>query len=43
MGYKILGFVVWRGALWYVRRRYPNAKRTLIIVGGARGAGSFRT
>ncbi len=21
MGYKILGFVVWRGARWYVRRR----------------------
>ena len=21
MGYKILGFVVWKGAQWYVRRR----------------------
>lgn len=21
MGYKILGFVVWHGAQWYVRRR----------------------
>ena len=21
-GYKILGFLVWRGALWYVKRTY---------------------
>ena len=24
MGYKILGFAVWHGALWYVRRRVQN-------------------
>jgi len=23
-GYKILGFVVWRGAKWYVRRTYGH-------------------
>ena len=24
MGYKMLGFVVWHGAQWYVRRRMRN-------------------
>lgn len=24
MGYKMLGFVVWHGAQWYVRRRVRN-------------------
>jgi hypothetical protein len=24
MGYKMLGFVVWHGAQWYVRRRVSN-------------------
>jgi hypothetical protein len=24
MGYKMLGFVVWNGAKWYVRRRANN-------------------
>jgi hypothetical protein len=23
-GYKILGFIVWRGAKWYVRRTYGH-------------------
>jgi hypothetical protein len=23
-GYKVLGFVVWRGAKWYARRRLPS-------------------
>ena len=22
MGYKLLGFAVWKGAKWYLRRRY---------------------
>jgi hypothetical protein len=26
-GYKALGFLVWRGGLWYLRRRYGLAKR----------------
>ena len=25
--YKALGFVVWRGGMWYLRRRYGMAKR----------------
>jgi hypothetical protein len=26
MGYKILGFAVWKGAKWYLGRRYPKAR-----------------
>jgi hypothetical protein len=25
--YKALGFAVWRGGMWYLRRRYGFAKR----------------
>jgi hypothetical protein len=25
-GYKLLGFAVWRGARWYVRRRLPSGR-----------------
>jgi hypothetical protein len=35
MGYKLLGFVVWQGARWYLRRRYPGLPRKLAIAGGA--------
>lgn len=31
MGYKILGFIVWQGAKWYVRRRLPD--RRLLAAG----------
>jgi hypothetical protein len=34
MGYKLLGYVVWRGAKWYLRRRFPDAPRKLAIAGG---------
>ena len=27
MGYKILGYVVWNGAKWYLSRRYGRNKR----------------
>jgi hypothetical protein len=27
MGYKILGFVVWKGAKWYLGHRVSRAKR----------------
>jgi len=27
MGYRILGVVVWKGAKWYLRRRYGSAPR----------------
>lgn len=29
MGYRVLGFTVWKGAKWYVRRRYGSAPRKL--------------
>ena len=31
MGYKLLGFVVWRGARWYLGRRYSDAPRKIAI------------
>jgi hypothetical protein len=27
-GYKLLGFAVWRGGKWYVRRKLPLRRRT---------------
>ena len=33
MGYKLLGFVVWQGARWYLRRKYPGLPRKAAIVG----------
>lgn len=38
MGYKVLGFIVWRGARWYMGRRYPDAGKKLAIGGAAVGA-----
>jgi hypothetical protein len=26
MGYKVLGFVVWQGGKWYLRRRVSDSK-----------------
>lgn len=41
-GYKALGFVVWKGGLWYLRRRYRFARRvgvgTLVATGAVAGA-----
>jgi hypothetical protein len=41
MGYKLLGFVVWQGGKWYVRRRVSGVARkaalgglAAIVVGG---------
>jgi hypothetical protein len=36
MGYKILGFAVWRAGKWYLKRRAPGMKRKAAI--GALGA-----
>jgi hypothetical protein len=33
MGYKILGFAVWQGGKWYMRRRLHGASRKLAIAG----------
>jgi uncharacterized membrane protein YhfC len=42
MGYKLLGLAVWKGAKWYLRRRYGNAPRKVFagaVVAGALAAG----
>jgi hypothetical protein len=31
MGYKLLGYLVWRGGKWYVRRRVREGRRGLAI------------
>ena len=35
MGYKVLGYLVWKGARWYLRRRFRGAGRKALIIGGA--------
>jgi len=29
-GYRILGFAVWQGGKWYLRRRLPSPRRVLV-------------
>ena len=36
-GYTALGFLVWRGGMWYLRRRYGTVKR---VAGRAAAAGA---
>ena len=31
MGYKLVGYIVWKGGKWYVRRRAHEARRSLAI------------
>lgn len=31
VGYQILGFAVWRGARWYLHRRYGDAPRRIAL------------
>jgi hypothetical protein len=49
MGYKLLGFVVWRAGRWYLHRRFAGAQRklavgvvTALVVGGVVAAGRSR-
>jgi hypothetical protein len=36
MGYKLLGFVVWKGAKWYLGRRVgPKPRAKVAVAGGA--------
>jgi len=37
-GYRILGFVVWQGGKWYLRRRLPSPRR-MLFAGLLAGAG----
>jgi hypothetical protein len=40
-GYKLLGFVVWRGAKWYARKRLPSARALALIAVGGLSAVAF--
>lgn len=31
MRYKVLGFVVWQGSKWYLRRRMTNSRRKIAL------------
>jgi hypothetical protein len=33
MKYKVLGFAVWNGARWYIRRRYGGTSRKVFAAG----------
>lgn len=35
MGYKVLGFIVWRVGKWYLRRRFPSSGRRNVALAGA--------
>jgi hypothetical protein len=42
-GYKVLGLVVWKGGMWYLRRRYGFARRVgtgLLAAGAVAAAGA---
>jgi hypothetical protein len=39
MGYKALGFLVWRGARWYLGKKYAGAPRKIAI--GTAGAAAL--
>ena len=43
MGYKILGFVVWRGARWYARRRVRRMMPSWRVAAAAIVAGAVAT
>lgn len=34
-GYKLLGFVVWRGVKWYARKRLPSSRSIALVAVGA--------
>ena len=35
MGYKLLGYAVWQGGKWYLRRRLQGAQTKLAFAGAA--------
>lgn len=37
--YRLLGFAVWHGGKWYLRRRVPSAKK--LVLGGLLGGGGL--
>jgi hypothetical protein len=36
--YGLLGYVVWQGGKWYLRRRLPSRRRVALTGAGALGA-----
>jgi hypothetical protein len=38
MGYKFLGFIVWQGTKWYLRRRVEFGTGQKIAIAGVAGA-----
>jgi hypothetical protein len=36
VGYKILGYIVWQGGKWYLKRRLPDRR---VVAAGVVGAG----
>ncbi len=34
MGYKVLGYLVWRGGKWYIRRRVAGGARKKLAMAG---------
>ena len=34
MGYKALGYIVWKGGKWFVRRRFGRARRMAVLGAG---------
>jgi hypothetical protein len=34
LAYQVLGYAVWNGGKWYVRRRYGDAPRKVAVAGG---------
>jgi hypothetical protein len=37
MGYKVLGYMVWQGTKWYVRRRVPGRPAPKLALAGIAG------
>jgi hypothetical protein len=37
-GYKLLGFAVWRGGKWYLRKRIPSRRKLLVAAAGGASA-----
>lgn len=37
-GYKLLGYVVWHGGKWYVRRRLPSGRASALAAGATLSA-----
>ncbi len=36
-GYKLLGFVVWNGGKWYLRRKLPSRRLVVLSAAGLLG------